>query len=482
MTVLAPPLPSLDCAQLHTLLQQSQKVAIERDQPQIVSFSQTIPPVDPYQVMTQMGRPGEPLLSYGRSSQICPGSLLVAGGKVRQLTLQGPHRFSQGKQQIQQILSQCHRLGLAHHPLASPRILCSFSFFPTVPQEGPFPAATLLLPEWLIGHHNGDWIAVVNQSITAETNLNQLVQQITQTLAQITSVSPTSDPWSSLPWDNSPVCLDTRKLKHSIRSVLGQIHQHHIEKVVLSHRLTLPLSQPLPVPPLLGRLHQIYPDCTVFSFTLGGDSPTFLGASPERLVSLNHDHFRIDALAGSAPRGQTRIQDQILSQSLLASPKDRHEHHLVVSSILQQLKSLGLEVTPASTPVLLKLPRIQHLHTPIQGQIVSGLTPLDLVAALHPTPAVAGTPTSLACDQIRQWEPFDRSLYAAPLGWIDGQGNGEFIVGIRSAILSTQHLQLFAGAGIVKDSDPDREIAEVELKLGTLLQALTPEAHGSRLP
>ncbi len=135
-------------------------------------------------------------------------------------------------------------------------------------------------------------------------------------------------------------------------------------------------------------------------------------------------------------------------------------------------------------PQLLKLSTIQHLHTPIQGCVTEGLSALDLVAALHPTPAVAGTPTDLACDLIRRWEEFDRSLYAAPVGWIDAQGEGEFVVGIRSALLEPERLQLFAGAGIVRDSDPEREIAEVQLKLGALLQALVtdprtdPRTHG----
>ena len=121
---------------------------------------------------------------------------------------------------------------------------------------------------------------------------------------------------------------------------------------------------------------------------------------------------------------------------------------------------------------MLQLSNIQHLWTPIRSNLPAGTQPLDVLAALHPTPAVAGVPRDRACAHIRRWEPFERSLYAAPLGWIDHQGNSEFIVGIRSALIEGKRACLYAGAGIVAGSNPNGELAEIQLKLQALLSAL----------
>ena len=121
---------------------------------------------------------------------------------------------------------------------------------------------------------------------------------------------------------------------------------------------------------------------------------------------------------------------------------------------------------------LLRLSSIQHLWTPIYAHLPLNLEPLEIVEQLHPTPAVAGTPTEIACEKIRHYEKFDRSLYASPLGWVDDRGNCEFIVGIRSALIDGNQAKLYAGAGIVSGSNPSKEFAEVQLKLQSLLEAL----------
>ncbi len=148
-----------------------------------------------------------------------------------------------------------------------------------------------------------------------------------------------------------------------------------------------------------------------------------------------------------------------------------HEHQVVIEFITRQLGQLGLEPQPFPLR-LLQLSNIQHLQTPIHARVPANIHLLDAVAELHPTPAVAGVPRKIACDHIRRYESFERSLYAAPIGWVDHQGNGEFAVGIRSALINGCHARLYAGAGIVEGSDPDRELAEVQLKLQALLAAL----------
>jgi menaquinone-specific isochorismate synthase len=161
-----------------------------------------------------------------------------------------------------------------------------------------------------------------------------------------------------------------------------------------------------------------------------------------------------------------------LAQAILKSEKERREHQAVIDCIVERLSHLGLAPQLSSPARLLQLANIQHLWTPIHARVPAEISLLDIVAELHPSPAVAGVPRDIACQEIRRYETFDRSLYAAPLGWLDHQGNGEFIVGIRSAIIDGCHARLFAGAGIVAGSAPEKELAEIQLKLQALLKAL----------
>lgn len=197
-----------------------------------------------------------------------------------------------------------------------------------------------------------------------------------------------------------------------------------------------------------------------------------MGASPERLMSISDRQLATDALAGSAPRGKTPIEDADLANRLIASEKERREHRFVIDFITQRLTELGLTPQLLSAPQLLQLSNIQHLWTPIAAKVPPNIHPLDIVAALHPTPAVAGDPCEVACQEIQRYEAFERGPYAAPLGWVDRNGNSEFIVGIRSALIAGDRARLYAGAGIVSGSNPDKELAEIQLKLQALLKAL----------
>ncbi|MEL6138029.1 MAG: isochorismate synthase, partial [Cyanobacteria bacterium J06628_6] len=190
------------------------------------------------------------------------------------------------------------------------------------------------------------------------------------------------------------------------------------------------------------------------------------------LLSIRDGALLTDALAGSAPRGATTEQDTQLAEQLQTSQKERYEHQIVVDFIAQQLRSLGLTPSYSQYPTVRQLANIQHLHTPIQARLEQAIEPLTILERLHPTPAVAGLPRAAACDLIRQSESFDRELYAAPLGWIDTAGNSNFIVGIRSALLNGRQARLYAGAGIVAQSNPEKELAEVRLKLQAMLSSL----------
>jgi isochorismate synthase len=245
-----------------------------------------------------------------------------------------------------------------------------------------------------------------------------------------------------------------------------------VQKVVLARAHQLSQAQPIDPQAALRRLADSYPSCTVFALSHG--DACFLGATPERLIALRNGMASTTALAGSVCRGTTEREDDALAQQLLRSPKERAEHAFVVSALRDGLAADGLcsSVVADAQPRVHKLPNLQHLMTPIRGQVAAGRCVLDLVERLHPTPAVGGFPRERALEIIREWEHLDRGWYAGPLGWVNRHGEGEFVVGLRSAVLRGNDATLFAGCGIVADSNAEAEYAESGWKLRPMLAAL----------
>lgn len=244
-----------------------------------------------------------------------------------------------------------------------------------------------------------------------------------------------------------------------------------VEKVVLARQIPLELDRPAEVGKALRYLCEAYPECYVFAF--GQPGLCFLGASPERLVKLERGIVSAGSLAGSAARGRTFEEDQALGRAMLASDKERNEHDLVTRGLMEDLQAAGVEVIGGSgLPTVTKVRNVQHLVTRIEGRAPSSLTVLDLAGRLHPTPAVGGYPREAALRAIARLEDFERGWYAGPVGWADRHGEGEFAVAIRSALVQGSRAWLYAGCGIVADSDPEREFAESELKLRPMREAL----------
>jgi isochorismate synthase len=242
-------------------------------------------------------------------------------------------------------------------------------------------------------------------------------------------------------------------------------------KVVLAR--TCQIDVKIPIAAVLRTLAAEYPNCTIFAFSVGDGC--FLGATPERLVALRQGTATTMALAGSGPRGASAEEDARLADQLLHDPKERTEHAVVVEALREDLAPLSTRVIADAGPRLHTLANLHHLVTPLRARVKPGSCVLDLVERLHPTPAVGGYPRQRALEVIREREELDRGWYAAPLGWVDAKGDGEFVVGLRSALLREGTATLFAGCGIVGDSDPEREFAEAGWKLQPMLSALGTE-------
>lgn len=452
-------------------------LATSRSQTQsaIVSISQLIEPIDPLIVFEQFA-PSNPCNFYFEKrefrSAVNQNFAIAALGALAQFSGEGAFRFRAAKEFVQSTAAQINRFGETAAAWGGPHFFANFTFFDRPSQTADFAAATVFLPKWQIAQTQHQSSFVANVRLAPDSHVDRLVDEVWQMLQTIRSIRygclhPTR---SYKPWLHQADVTDGASFEAAVQSTLAAIAAGKFHKAVLAQAVDVTSPMPFQIAHSLANLRTRYPDCYVFA-TSNGQGQSFIGASPERLVSVQHQQLATDALAGSAPRGLTACEDARLANALLNSSKEIHEHQFVVDFITRELRNLGMEPQPDRCR-LLQLSNIQHLHTPIAAQVPADVHVLDIVAQLHPTPAVAGLPRAAACQQICQQEAFERSLYAAPIGWIDADGNGEFAVGIRSALLNGCQARLFAGAGIVAGSQPDRELAEVRLKLQALLAAL----------
>ncbi|MBD1935689.1 MULTISPECIES: isochorismate synthase [Cyanophyceae] len=466
-----------DSKELYQFLLKFKQTSLPKKQTKILSISQEIPDVDPLAVLQAIGLPEQLHFYFEKPGQ---GEAIAAIDSVTSLKLESPDRFYQSQQFIQSCLANTTSIGAINLPFYGPHFFCSFTFFNNnLEPDSPFPSATIFLPRWQIAFRKNISVVVANIAINSEINLQDLSESLWRTFHSIKMAGVERLNSANL----LNIAIDARNkfikqnvtdvthFKSSVIKALSSIESKKIDKIVLAHAFDVISPIPFQLIPSLNHLRIRHPDCYIFS-TSNGNGQNFIGASPERLISIHNHKLVTDALAGSAARGKTTDEDAELANRLLTSEKERREHRVVIDFITQRLSQLGLHPEILSQPKLLQLLNIQHLWTPIQAQLPADVNPLEIVAQLHPTPAVAGAPTEIAQEEIRHYETFNRSLYAAPLGWINSRGDSEFIVGIRSALIDDCRARLYAGAGIVAGSEPEKELAEIQLKLQALLKAL----------
>jgi isochorismate synthase len=274
--------------------------------------------------------------------------------------------------------------------------------------------------------------------------------------------------------------------RDQVVAITDAIGRGTCSKIVAARTLTLTLAGAVRAAELLAALDQRHAECARVLIQPPG-AGALVAATPERLIRRDGDLVSCDALAGTrsiaAPSDDpSGARDRLIataSAELLASAKERREHELVVQAIHAALSDCA-ELEAPAVPHMRVLRHIVHLHTPFRARLREPRHVLELTGRLHPTPAVGGTPRELAIDWIRSREPVARGWYAAPVGWFDLDGNGELAVAIRSGVIAGNRAHLWAGAGIVAGSDPDRELAETELKLRAMLGALGIAGEAAR--
>lgn len=255
--------------------------------------------------------------------------------------------------------------------------------------------------------------------------------------------------------------------REAVEAAVSRIRGGELSKVVLARELVGHLPAGADLRRVISDLALGYPGC--WTFAVDG----FFGSSPETLVSVYHGSVTARVLAGSAARGTDAASDQESATALATSTKDQDEHQYAVQSVLAALRVHSPDVTASEVPFTLKLPNLWHLASDVDGTLTDGSTALDLIAAVHPTAAVAGTPTETALAVIDDLEPFDRGRYAGPIGWVGADGDGEWAIALRSAQLAANgDVTAYAGAGIVEGSDPQHELMETKMKFRPIVEAL----------
>jgi menaquinone-specific isochorismate synthase len=434
----------------------------------LLTLTVPLPRMDPLAVLRLMMPQKEQFFYWEQ-----PGGtqIFVSIGQISCLELSGPQRFQQARNFIDSCLADICALGFAGVEPIPSRFCCGFTFFEDV-QEGcnPFPGATVFLPRWqVLRQYDRCWLTA-HLSLSSRIDLRSWSEEVVEFMQQtlmLTEIGSVVLP-NRLLERHQP---DNTVFLESVRQGLQAITAGQLHKVVLAQAMDVTTQQAFSPWSALQRLRYMSPEC--HSFALGNSlGQVFMGATPEGLLTVQDGILYTKALAGSSPRGETETQDSHIVQVLRNNPKELHEHQLVADFIIATLRQLGINPQLAKQPQIVSLVNIHHLQTPIWAALPAHLHPLDILAQLHPTPAVAGLPLTTAEQLIRCLEDFERSLYAAPIGWLDSAGNCEFMVGIRSALLDGNRARLFAGAGIVAGSDPERELAEVTLKRQPLLAAL----------
>ncbi|NHN44784.1 isochorismate synthase [Chryseoglobus frigidaquae] len=404
----------------------------------------TVEVADP-EILLAHADPLAPLVALRR------GDGIVGLGERLRLTFSGPDRLRAAAADWRAIAQAASVDDAVHRPGSGLVALGSFAFADDSAEH-----SVLVVPEVIVGRHAGvSWVTSITPA-DAPTGVTG------------TALLPDPRPFGARPRATlAAASLSREQFTAVVGRAVAAIREGRVEKVVIARDATASIPPDADRRALLRDLADRYPDCVTFAVD------GLLGASPETLISVHAGEGSARVLAGSTARGASSADDAAAAARLATSPKDLDEHAFAVQSVLDALRPHARAVMASELPFTLKLPNLWHLATDVEVQLGAGASALDVVAALHPTAAVAGSPTDAALALIAELEPFDRGRYAGPVGWIDQDGDGEWVIALRCARIDGDGtLTAYAGAGIVADSDPESELAETRMKFRPIADSL----------
>jgi len=384
-------------------------------------------------------------LPEGASAFIRNGQGLVGYGEAVRLSSRGPRRMQELAEAWRALVAKTVVDDQVRQTGSGLVAFGAFSFADDSSAE-----SVLVVPKVLLGVRDGvRWVtSVVGEDI--DEFWNEPVSYRDESSINLVDGLQTSDGF-----------------KNSILAALSAIASDKVEKIVLARDVVSKVTDNFDNRSALKKLSANYPTC--WTYSVDG----LFGASPELLVRVSHKQVSARVLAGTAGRGTDPGIDQAISNALQTSSKNIAEHKFAVASMVEELKKFCTKVDADEVPFSLPLPNLWHLASDVHATLHDEASVLDIAAVLHPTAAVAGTPTLVARKLIGELEPFDRGRYAGPVGWIGADGDGEFAIALRGAQLTDGQLTAYAGCGIVAGSEPEAELAETELKFKPIREALS---------
>jgi salicylate biosynthesis isochorismate synthase/menaquinone-specific isochorismate synthase len=429
------------------------------------------PTVDPTAGAVASRRPGEPWFCLEQPDRA--GYAVAAIGSVRALEARGADRFEAVARRWSAVAAAA-LTDAPDGPSGSGLLALGGFAFATdgggSPRWDGYAPASLVIPELSLARGGGRVSLTLNVEAAPDDTLEDLETRAAARLRELRSPAlPLLDPAPAGEYKVlSP--MPPSHYEEAVARAVQRIRAGELEKIVLAREVEVHAPADHDVGAVLGVLREAFASCYVFA--VGRGDSVFLAASPEVLVRRDGQRASTVALAGSSRRSADPAVDEHLGEQLLQSHKDREENAIVVRRIARALRPHSVWVTAAPEPALVRVANIIHLGTPIRAQLAEPMSAIELAGVLHPTPAVGGEPGEIAAPLIPALEGLDRGWYAGTVGWTDAAGDGEFCVALRCALVRGRVAHLYAGGGIVRDSDPVAELAETEVKLGALLPVL----------
>jgi isochorismate synthase len=427
--------------------------------------------VDPSAVVFASRTEGEDWFCFEQPDR--DGSALAALGTVTRLTASGDKRFERVAEAWRALTAGAVADAPDGPPGAGLVALGGFAFAPEgghAPHWAGFAAGDLIVPEVALARRGEDVRLTLAALVAPDDTPEELTARLLARAAGLRLAPlPLLDPAPAGRFRIDSVA-PPEHYEGAVARAVERIRAGAFEKIVLAREVTVQAPTPHDAAAIFGVLRAGFASCYVFC--AGRGDAAFVAASPELLIRRDGHRAQTVALAGSTRRSADPAVDDHLGEQLLRSDKDREEQAIVVRRISRALRPHAVWVAAPDEPTLIKVANIQHLATPIRAQLREPLGAIELAGLLHPTPAVGGEPHALAAPQIPVLEGIDRGWYAGAVGWCDANDDGEFCVALRCALLRGREARLYAGVGVVRDSDPASELGETEIKLGALLPIL----------
>ncbi|HVL94736.1 MAG TPA: isochorismate synthase [Solirubrobacteraceae bacterium] len=464
-------LASRDRDRLRARLERAVRRARRRGEVLAALTVRLAPDADPSAIAMASRRPGEPWLCLEQPDR--EGSALAALGCVRAIEARGAGRFADAGRAWRALAAAAEADPADGPPGAGLVAVGGFAFADGgggAPHWRGFPPASLHVPEVALARRGDDVRLTLAALATPDDTADALLARIEARLGEIVERPlPLLDPD---PAERATIAslAPPEHYEAAVAGAVERIRAGAFEKIVLAREVAVHAPAPHDAAAVFDVLRQAFDSCYVLC--VGRGDATFVAASPELLVRREGLRAQTVALAGSTRRSADPAVDRHLGETLLRSEKDREEQEIVTRRIAAALRPLSLWVAAPDEPAVVTVANIQHLATPIRAQLREPIGAVELAGLLHPTPAVGGEPHAAAVPLIPALEGFDRGWYAGAIGWTDVNEDGEFCVGLRSALLRGREARCFAGVGVVRDSDPAAELAETEVKLGALLPVL----------